>query len=263
MIGDKKLLGLKTHDWHNILHDFLPIAIRGTLTPGIRETIYRLSRFCRKVCSKEVKAVEVPQLEEEAAELATMMEMNLPPQFFDIQPHHILHLPKELLQAGPVRPRWMYFVERYMKVLKGWVRQMAKPESSIAESYITHEAIKFASEYVSGIDPRWDPAWTGHDDDKQKEELLPKAFLSKGLGRIYYEQAHRFVLMNHSLMTPWHVRYNSAKEQDHRVPPFRDWIRSAVIKALDNGEVISDEVLDISAGPFHKADFFSGMFYFA
>jgi hypothetical protein len=144
-IGDKKMVGLKTHDWHNILHDLLPIAIRGTLTPGIRETVYRLSRFFKKICAKKIKIDDIASLQEEGAELACYMEMNLLPSFFDIQPHHVLHLLAELLMAGPVRPRWMYFVERYLGVLKGWVRQKARPESCIAEGYVIHEAMKFAA----------------------------------------------------------------------------------------------------------------------
>jgi hypothetical protein len=46
------MVGLKTHDWHNILCDLLPIAIRGTLHEGLRETMYRLSQFFKKVCAK-------------------------------------------------------------------------------------------------------------------------------------------------------------------------------------------------------------------
>jgi hypothetical protein len=42
----------------------------------------------------------------------------------------------------------MYFVERYLRVLKGWVRQMARPESCIAEGYMTYEAMKFAASTV-------------------------------------------------------------------------------------------------------------------
>jgi hypothetical protein len=45
-------------------------------------------------------------LEQEATKVACLLEMNLPPSFFDIQPHLVVHLPKELLMAGPVRPRW-------------------------------------------------------------------------------------------------------------------------------------------------------------
>jgi hypothetical protein len=143
-IGNKKITGFKSHDWHNVLHDLLPIAIRGTLTEGIRETVYRLSSLFKKLCAKEIRLVDIPELEEEATVVACYMEMNLPPSFFDIQPHHVIHLPKELRMAGPVRPRWMYFVERYLGTLKGWVRQMARPESCIAEGYITHEAMKLA-----------------------------------------------------------------------------------------------------------------------
>jgi hypothetical protein len=36
-IGDKKMGGFKTHDWHNVLHDLLPIAIWRMLTKGVRK----------------------------------------------------------------------------------------------------------------------------------------------------------------------------------------------------------------------------------
>jgi hypothetical protein len=65
-----------------------------------------------------------------------------------------LHLFRKLLMARPVRPRWMYFMRRYLWVLKGWVHQMARLESCIAKGYITHEAMKFAAEYCSGLEPR-------------------------------------------------------------------------------------------------------------
>jgi hypothetical protein len=153
-IGEKKMVGFKTHDWHNVLHDLLPIAIRDTVTKGVRETVYRLLSFFKKICTKEIKVDDIISLQEEDAELACYMEMNLPPNFMNIQPHHVVHLPVELLMAGPVHPRRMYFVEQYLRVMKGWVRQMARPESCMAEGYITHEALKFAGEYCTGLDPK-------------------------------------------------------------------------------------------------------------
>jgi hypothetical protein len=185
-IGDKKLAGLKTHDWLNVLHDLLPIAIRGTLTAGIRETVYRLSSFFKKLCTKEIRIDDIVGLEQEAAELYCFMEMNLPPSFFDIMPHHIVHLPKELLMASPVRPRWMYFVERHLKDLKGWIRQMARPESCIAEGYVIHEAMKFAAEYCTGLDPRWAAVWMLEEDKKMIEEVLPKAYTDKVMTEVVY-----------------------------------------------------------------------------
>ena len=43
--NNRKLVGFKTHDYHNLLHDILPIVVRGTLTPGIRDIVYRLGKF--------------------------------------------------------------------------------------------------------------------------------------------------------------------------------------------------------------------------
>lgn len=123
---DDKIVGMKTHDWHNVLHDFLPIAIRGTLTPEIRMVVYKLSHFFKNLCAKEIREEDLLDLEVEASEVACYMEMHLPPSFFDIQPHLIIHLVREVRMAGPVHYRWMYFVERYMKKLKDWVRQQSR-----------------------------------------------------------------------------------------------------------------------------------------
>jgi hypothetical protein len=157
------------------------------------------------------------------------MEMNLPPSFFDIQPHHVVHLPAELLMAGPVRPRWMYFVEWYLRVLKRWVRQMARPESCIAEGYITHEAMKFAAEYCTGLDPKWSAFWSDVDDVKFKGEDLPSAHTEKVMPSVVYEQAHKFVLTNHPAMATWMEKYDLARSETPSILPYRDWVRGAVV----------------------------------
>ncbi|GJY15902.1 putative reverse transcriptase domain, ribonuclease H-like domain, aspartic peptidase domain protein [Tanacetum coccineum] len=55
------------------------------------------------------------------------------------------------LEGGPIRPRWMYPFERYMKKLKGYVRNKAKPEGSIAEGYVAEEALTFSSHYFRDV----------------------------------------------------------------------------------------------------------------
>ena len=57
-----KVVGMKTHDWHNLLQDFLLVAVWGTLIPDVRETIYRFGQFFRWVCSKEIKISNLPKL---------------------------------------------------------------------------------------------------------------------------------------------------------------------------------------------------------
>lgn len=41
-----------------------------------------------------------------------------------------------------------YLLCRYMKVLKDWVRNPARPEGCIAESYMAEECMRFCSEFL-------------------------------------------------------------------------------------------------------------------
>ncbi|CAK8534103.1 unnamed protein product [Lathyrus sativus] len=66
--------------------------------------------------------------------------------------HLIIHLVREIRLCGPVYLRWMYLVERYMKILKGYVKNQCRPEASIVGRYITEEVIEFCSEYMSEAD---------------------------------------------------------------------------------------------------------------
>nr|XP_004516691.1 uncharacterized protein LOC101514781 [Cicer arietinum] len=50
---------------------------------------------------------------------------------------------REIKLCGPVYLRWMYPFERYMKILKGYVKNPHRPEASIVERYIAEEAISF------------------------------------------------------------------------------------------------------------------------
>ncbi|KAJ9566495.1 hypothetical protein OSB04_002461 [Centaurea solstitialis] len=78
-------------------------------------------------------------------------EQIYPPTFFDIMIHLVMHLPEEAIQGGPVYMRWMYLFERYMKKLKNYVRNKARPEGSIAEGYVAEEALTFCSMYLRDV----------------------------------------------------------------------------------------------------------------
>ncbi|GJZ13743.1 hypothetical protein Tco_0548973 [Tanacetum coccineum] len=79
------------------------------------------------------------------------LELIYPPALFDIMVHLVIHLPIEALEGGPIRLRWMYPFEIYMKKLKGYVRNKAKPEGSIAEGYVAEEALTFSSHYFRDV----------------------------------------------------------------------------------------------------------------
>ena len=59
-----------------------------------------------------------------------------PTSILNIQVHLLVHLVDEVEIAGIVHARWMFFLERFMKTLKGFVRQGAQPEGSMAEGWM-------------------------------------------------------------------------------------------------------------------------------
>nr|GFC57420.1 hypothetical protein [Tanacetum cinerariifolium] len=103
------------------------------------------------------------------------LELIYPLSLFDIMIHLVIHLSIEALEGGPIRPRWMYPFERYMKKLKGYVRNKAKPEGSIAEGYVAEEALTFSSHYF------WDVSTKFNRPDRNVDPPLPTLFPNKDM----------------------------------------------------------------------------------
>ena len=82
---------------------------------------------------------------------ATLRRYILQPSF-DVMVHLAVHLPDEALLRGPIQYGWMYPIERRLGTFKGYVRNIARPESSIAEAYIATEALTFCSKYIEIAD---------------------------------------------------------------------------------------------------------------
>ena len=55
------------------------------------------------------------------------------PAFFNVMVHLAIHLPEEAILRGPVQYDWMFPIERRLLTCKRYVRNMARPEGSIAE----------------------------------------------------------------------------------------------------------------------------------
>ena len=81
-------------------------------------------------------------------EIVCLFEKELSMSFMDLQVHLLIHLVDEVELVGVVSCHWMFFLERYMKKLKGFVQQRAKPEGSMVEGYISYESFYYASEYI-------------------------------------------------------------------------------------------------------------------
>jgi hypothetical protein len=121
----KKLGGLKSHDYHVLMQQVLSLALWGLMKPGPRLAVMRMCKVFRRICTKVYNPAEFDSLEANVAESMALLEMEFPPSFFDIMTHLPYHLVQELDMCGPMSSRWMYPIERYMKTLKAYVRNMA------------------------------------------------------------------------------------------------------------------------------------------
>ncbi|TYK28559.1 uncharacterized protein E5676_scaffold629G002060 [Cucumis melo var. makuwa] len=128
-----------------------------------------------------------------------------PPSFFDIMTHLVIHLGHEVRLCGPVQFRWMYPFKRYMKTLKGFVRNQSRPEGCIAERYLAEECILFYKNCVQGS--------TRLDDKQRRNEEFNNDIILEGrpistgkeitLSDEVLNLAHQYVLFNTKAVEPY------------------------------------------------------------
>ena len=210
---DNNVVGLKTHDCHVIFQHLLPLVIRGLLPKKVCEPLIALSHFFVEICSKELTVEALDQIDHQIAETLCRLEQVFPPSFFDVMMHLPIHLAYEAKVAGPVQYRWMYPIERYLRTLKGYVRNKAHPEGSIAEGYISEECMTFCSWYFDDMDTKLNrlernvdtcpseaasglSVFTSVNHDRQN--CMFEAFCNTEL-----QMAHHYILTNCEEVSPW------------------------------------------------------------
>lgn len=194
-----KLIGLKSHDCHVMMQQLLPIAIRGVLPKHVRIVITRLCLFFNEICNKQIDVPKLEELQKEVVTTLCLLEKYFTPSFFDIMVHLTVHLVREVKLCGPVWYRWMYPFERFMKILKGYVRNRRRPEGCIAECYVAEEAVEYCSEYLSNMYTIGIPSSNFDvDETRPMTEATVKEISDEEL-----EQAHRYVLTNDRDIDPY------------------------------------------------------------
>ncbi|KAK2368893.1 hypothetical protein QL285_082056 [Trifolium repens] len=210
---DLKLVGLKSHDCHVLMQQLLPVAIRSIFPKKVRDILTRLCLFFNAICSKVIDPKILDELENEGVVILCQLEMYFPPSFFDIMVHLIVHLVSEIRLCGPVYLRWMYPVERYMKILKGYVKNQHRPEASIVEKYIAEEAIEFCSDYMSEADAIGIPK--SHHGARCGGI---RGIKLKSMGREQVLQAQLYILNNTDVVQPYiFAHQNIVKENFPRM----------------------------------------------
>ncbi|GKA02735.1 putative ribonuclease H-like domain-containing protein [Tanacetum coccineum] len=132
--------------------------VKGNLVRGLPSKTFENDHTC-VACQKgkqhkascKTKHDDMLKAQIKVVDILSDLELIYPPALFDIMVHLVIHLPLEALEGGPIRPRWMFPFERYMKKLKGYVRNKAKPEGSIAEGYVVEKELTFSSHYFRDV----------------------------------------------------------------------------------------------------------------
>jgi len=202
VIDTLKVTELKSHDFHMLIQQLLSVALRGVLPKHVRNAITRFCSFFNAICSKVVDITHLSVLEHEIAVILCLFEKYFPPSFFTIMMHLTVHLVREVRLCGPVYLRWMYPFERYMKVLKGYVRNRNRPEGCIAEGYIVEEAVEFCTEFLHD----WMPIGLGKAIDRgQNDEVGRPSSAASHMNpeKEQLMQAHLYVLENTDDVQPY------------------------------------------------------------
>ncbi len=150
-IMDKKLGLMKSHDQHVFMQQLMPLALKALMDVHVCFSLMRLSRMYCNICAKVWDPIDIPTLREDVAISLSMLEWKFSKTFFDVVSHLTLHIIEEPDICGPVHTRWMYPIERTMKVFKGYVCNRSRPEASMAKGYILDKTIGLVIEYLQDL----------------------------------------------------------------------------------------------------------------
>jgi hypothetical protein len=110
-IMEKKLGSMKSHDWHMLMQQLMPLGLRGLMQPHVQLALMRLSRVFYNICAKVWDPRDFQALRDDVVTTLGLLEWELPVAFFDIMTHLTLHVVEELDVCGPLHARWMYPIE--------------------------------------------------------------------------------------------------------------------------------------------------------
>ncbi|XP_035838406.1 uncharacterized protein LOC110897575 [Helianthus annuus] len=147
-VKDGTFYSFKSHDCHVFMQRLLPIVLRGMLPKQIYEPIAELCTFFRVICSKVLHIEDLHKLQKSIVVTMCKLEKIFPPAFFDSMEHLVIHLTNEAILGGPVQFRWMYLYERKLGRLKRTIKNKARVEGSIVESYLVEELSQYCSLYL-------------------------------------------------------------------------------------------------------------------
>nr|GFA45160.1 hypothetical protein [Tanacetum cinerariifolium] len=210
--NDTNITGLRSHDCHIMMQGLLPYGLQQYLAPDVAKPLIELCLFFKQICSQTLMVDNMLKSQRKVINILCNLELIYPPTLFDIMIHLVIHLPLEAIFGGPIRPRWMYPFERYMKKLKNYVRNKAKPEGSIAKGYVAEEALTFSSHYFRDVTTKFNHPDRNVDCPLPTCQLQVVKSLCKSIGlrsviRIDHQELKKVI---------WYVLHNSPEIETYR-----------------------------------------------
>jgi hypothetical protein len=115
--------------------------------------------------------------------------------------HLLVHLVKEIDILEPIFLHNMFPFERFMAVLKKYVRNSARLEGSIACGYGTEEVIEFCVDFIDDLKQIGVPELLCEGILRRKGTLGKKAYVCTD--DYSFKKAHYVVLQQSSLVDPY------------------------------------------------------------
>ncbi|XP_078179598.1 uncharacterized protein LOC144573719 [Carex rostrata] len=172
---------------------------------------------------------------------------------------------REIKMCGPVFLRYMYPFERYMGILKGYVRNRYRPEGSIIRAYAAEEVIEYCTQYLDDLKT------VGIPKSRHEGRLHGVGTIGSKLiipDRTIMALAHFHVLQHLTDVHPYldeHMtilrQHNPTKSDKWLIgehnEKFQTWFACRVLEAPDE-ENIKDIVKKLALGPVHVVRSFQG-----
>ncbi|GKB06509.1 hypothetical protein Tco_0834742 [Tanacetum coccineum] len=251
---------LKSHDCHIMMQRLLPYGLQQYLPDEVAKPIIELCSFFKQICSATLMEDDMLKAQSKVVDILCNLELIYPPAFFDIMIHLVIHLPLEALEGGPIRPRWMFPFERFMKKLKGYVRNKAKPEGSIAEGYVAEEALTFSSHYFRDVTTKFNRPDRNVDPPPPTCQFQVFRSLCKSIGlrsviRFDAQELKKviwYVLHNSPEIDTYRSQFKSKFPNKDMKEEFPNWFGSQIRQRhVDNDPGVSatSELFALACGP--------------
>lgn len=205
------------------------------------------------------------RLKEEIPVILCKLKKIFPPAFFDVMVHLAIHLPDEAILRGPVQYGWMYTIERRLLTCKRYVRNMARPEGSIAEAYVVDECLTFCSRYLDDVETRFNRE--GRNRECADLQAFDLSVFNHGVNLLGgsrkkyagddYDKMVWYVLNNCIEVQPYlqlckeELRQEDSHNVDERLEKgFARWFQNHVTSLrVEKREEVSDDLYAFACGP--------------